>query len=275
MAATTAAGRWGGCVPRLLGAAGPRSRRGGCRTNCAKGVCGDAPRGSRALLSLNCPVGCGFVSGLFAQPHGRRPRWVSASRSSHFAFALNAHPFGTGYLRVSSDRRSMLSFALAFRKRPCAANSSSRRLRGSGSVDAAADKQRPDNARRLIGESDGDDACRPTGQQLLGPNCAAGAAGVTHQRCSAENEKSANVPIALLRDAPETLTAAGRILFWCQPEKGCKVASRLELCRGSNRGGDGRSRNDADTGDCRQPATGVVVSIPGPDRLLDLLDASL
>src|SRR4051794_39895114 len=269
-----AAGRCRVCVPRLPGAAGRRSRRGGSRTNCAKG-CVDALRGSRALLSLNCPVGCGFVSGLFARPHGRWPRWVSASRSSHFAFALNAHPFGTGYLRVSSDRRSMLSFALAFRKRPCAANSSSRRLRGSGSVDAAADKQRPDNARRLIGESDGDDACRPTGQQLLGPNCAAGAAGVTHQRCSAENEKSANVPIALLRDAPETLTAAGRILFWCQPEKGCKVASRLELCRGSNRGGDGRSRNDADTGDCRQPATGVVVSMPGPDRLLDLLDASL
>src|SRR3954449_4056780 len=98
---------------------------------------------------------------------------------------------------------------------------------------------------------------------------------IAHQRCSAENQKSANIPIALLGDAPETLTAAGRMLFWCQPEKGCKVAGRLELCRGGNRGGDGRSRNDADTGDCRQPTTGVVVSMPGPDRLLDLLDASL
>src|SRR4051812_33460701 len=27
-------------------------------------LCVDALRGSRALLSLNCPVGCGFVSGL-------------------------------------------------------------------------------------------------------------------------------------------------------------------------------------------------------------------
>ena len=37
-------------------------------------VCVDAPHGSRALLSLNCPVGCGFVSGLFARPHGHWPR---------------------------------------------------------------------------------------------------------------------------------------------------------------------------------------------------------
>src|SRR3954447_8344345 len=98
---------------------------------------------------------------------------------------------------------------------------------------------------------------------------------IAHQRCSAENQKSANIPIALLRDAPETLAAAGRMLFWCQPEKGCKVARRLELCRGSHRGGDGRSRNDADPWDRRQPATGFVVPVPGPDRLLDLLDASL
>ena len=65
------------------------------------------------------------------------------------------------------------------------------------------------------------------------------------------------------------------MLFWRQPEKGCKVARRLELCRGGDRGGDGRSRNDADAGDCRQLTTGVVIPMPGPDRLLDLLDASL
>src|SRR3954468_10391672 len=40
--------------------------------------CVDAPHGSRALLNLNCPVGSGFVSGLFARPHDRWPRWVSA-----------------------------------------------------------------------------------------------------------------------------------------------------------------------------------------------------
>ena len=90
--ATMAAGRCHVYVPRLPGAAGRRSRRGGLRTNCAKGVCVDALHGSRAILSLNCPVGCGFVSGLFARPHDRWPRWVSTSRSSHFTFALNAHP---------------------------------------------------------------------------------------------------------------------------------------------------------------------------------------
>src|SRR5690348_17370797 len=39
MCATMAVGRWGVYVPRLPGAAGRRSRRDGCRTNCAKGVC--------------------------------------------------------------------------------------------------------------------------------------------------------------------------------------------------------------------------------------------
>src|SRR5689334_5308541 len=43
MCATMAAGRRGVCAPRLPGAAGRRSRRGGCRTNCAKGVCLPAP----------------------------------------------------------------------------------------------------------------------------------------------------------------------------------------------------------------------------------------
>src|SRR5215204_900066 len=38
-------GGWtlGACAPRLSGAAGRRSRRGGCRTNCAKGVCLPSP----------------------------------------------------------------------------------------------------------------------------------------------------------------------------------------------------------------------------------------
>ena len=65
--------------------------------------CVDAPHGSRALLSLNCPVDSGFVSGLFAQPHGRWPRWVSASRSSHFTFALNAHPLARAISGCRSD----------------------------------------------------------------------------------------------------------------------------------------------------------------------------
>jgi transposase len=45
-----AAGRWCACVPRSPGAAGRRSRRGGSRTNCAKGVClpAAAPHAQRA-----------------------------------------------------------------------------------------------------------------------------------------------------------------------------------------------------------------------------------
>src|SRR5689334_17968338 len=65
------------------------------------------------------------------------------------------------------------------------------------------------------------------------------------------------------------------MLFWCQPEEGCEVARRLELCRGGDTGGDGRSRYEPDPGNRLQPTTGLVVPVPGPDRLLDLLDASL
>src|SRR3954462_15842717 len=49
--ATMAGGRWGGCVPRLPGAAGRQSRRGGSRTNCAKGVCLAAVAASRQRLA--------------------------------------------------------------------------------------------------------------------------------------------------------------------------------------------------------------------------------
>src|SRR4051812_27132235 len=82
---------------------------------------------------------------------------------------------------------------------------------------------------------------------------------IAHQRCFAENQKSANIPIALLGDAPETLTAAGRMLFWCQPEKGCKVAGRLELCWGGERGGGGRRRKYCGNRGCCQPPTRVGV----------------
>src|SRR3954468_237897 len=43
MRATMAAGHCRAYAPKLPGAAGRRSRRGGCRTNCAKGVCLAAP----------------------------------------------------------------------------------------------------------------------------------------------------------------------------------------------------------------------------------------
>src|ERR1044071_8133232 len=43
MCATMVAGRWGGSVPKLPGAAGRRSRRAGYRTNCSKGVCLPSP----------------------------------------------------------------------------------------------------------------------------------------------------------------------------------------------------------------------------------------
>src|SRR4051794_27104473 len=75
----------------------------------------------------------------------------------------------------------------------------------SGSVDAAVGEQRPDDTHHLVGESDGHDACRPTCQQLLGPDCAARAAGVAHQRCSAENKKSADIPVARKRRAVTAL----------------------------------------------------------------------
>src|SRR5215208_1718736 len=81
-------------------------------------ACVDALHGSRALLRLNCPVGGGFVFGLFARPHCRWPRWVSASRSSHFNFALNARSLARAICGCWSNRGSILSFVLAFLKRP-------------------------------------------------------------------------------------------------------------------------------------------------------------
>src|SRR5689334_22561838 len=102
-------------------------------------------------------------------------------------------PFGTGYLRVSVRLTVHTLLRLGLSEAALSRKSSPPRPAGRRIGNATADKQRPDDACRLVGEGNGDNACRPTCQQLLGPNRAAGAAGVTHQRCSAENEKSADI----------------------------------------------------------------------------------
>src|SRR3954447_25365955 len=95
-----AAGRWGACAPRLPGAAGRRSRRGGSRTNCAKGLCGRLPRVKSAFESeLPCRLR------VCVRPV-RAATWPLAQmgvRLPKLPFYLRAEraPFGTGYLRVS------------------------------------------------------------------------------------------------------------------------------------------------------------------------------
>ena len=64
-----------------------------------EGTCVDALRGSRAFLAWDCHVGCRFVSGLLARPMAAGLDGLSASRSSHLDFALDAHPLAAGLLR--------------------------------------------------------------------------------------------------------------------------------------------------------------------------------
>src|SRR5215213_5851837 len=76
-----AGGRWAAHVPRSPGAAGRRSRRGGSRTNCAKGVClaATAPRFNERGLP-------GLEEGMRS---GRPPVYSAEERSAVITAALS------------------------------------------------------------------------------------------------------------------------------------------------------------------------------------------
>src|SRR5512137_1810895 len=85
----------------------------------------------------------------------------------------------------------------------------------------------------------------------------------------AGDEQPAQVSIALLGDAAESVLAASRVLLGHQPDPGGKIASRSERLPvadlGNQRGGDDR----ADARDLLQPPARLARAMPGQDFLLD------
>src|SRR6516162_9423871 len=97
-------------------------------------------------------------------------------------------------------------------------------LRLRRAINLSSREKRPDDAGRLVGKCNGHNSCRAPGQWLLGPDGSPDPSRIADQGGSAENQKSADVDISLLRDAAEALSASCRALLWCQTEKGREMA---------------------------------------------------
>src|ERR1700739_5130026 len=94
---------------------------------------------------------------------------------------------------------------------------------------------------------------------------------IADQAGSTEDQKAADVDISLFRDAAEALPASGRVLLWCQTEKGSKMARRFELGRIGHRGDNCRGGHTADPRDGGETPAGLVCAVPGSARPFDLL----
>jgi hypothetical protein len=57
-----------------------------------------------------------------------------------------------------------------------------------------------------------------------------------------DHQNASQIAIALFRDRPELLLAAGRILAWYDPDPGREVTTRSKNLRIRDRGGDGGGR---------------------------------
>lgn len=109
---------------------------------------------------------------------------------------------------------------------------------------------RPGDARHFVGDGDRDNLDRLLRQQSSDPRMLLRMApGVLDHRCCAHDEWPSQIAIALLGNAAELLLAALRILSRHEPDPGCEIATRLEGARASDRRGDRRGPDHADSRD--------------------------
>ena len=107
------------------------------------------------------------------------------------------------------------------------------------------------------------------------PAAAPRLAGPADHRAGAEDQQSPDGPLAHLRDGPELLLAAGRLLQRRQPEPGGEVPPGAEALRRRHQRGDRGRRDRADARDRHQPPRdGVGLGTPG-DLTIQLLDLLL
>ncbi len=97
-------------------------------------------------------------------------------------------------------------------------------------------------------------------------------AGVPDHRCGADDQKSAQITIAHLRYAAETVFAAGGVLARNQAEKGRELATGLEDGGIRHAGCQGCCSDDADPGDSLETLTGLVGAVPDPELAFELAD---
>ena len=145
---------------------------------------------------------------------------------------------------------------------------------GRRSVDTLVSEQCPGDAGCLIGHGDQHDVCRPPRQELVAPagtRARLGAAPAQHASRTM-HEQAPDIAIPALRDPPQPVLAATRVLSGHQTEPGRELPARAKLRAISDRRDQRRRGDDTDAGDRRKPAARLVGSVPSQKRRLQLLD---
>src|SRR5215211_7090630 len=136
-----------------------------------------------------------------------------------------------------------------------------------GSIDLAPGQHRPGDARHLVGQGDRGQARGFAVEQLLQPFRRTGclAPGIADDAGRPDHQQTADIGVAGLRDAAQSVLAATRILPWNQPQP-CRQLAAVPESRGiGDRGGNRRGRNRTDAGDGGEVAAGFVRLVPGED----------
>src|SRR3954449_5372140 len=135
------------------------------------------------------------------------------------------------------------------------------------SIDLAPGEYRPGDARHLVGQGNRGQAGGFAVEQLLQPFRRAGclAPGKADDAGRTDYQQTADIGVAGLRDAAQSVLAAARILPWDQPQP-CRQLATVPKTRGIwDRGGDRRGCDRADARDGGEIAAGFVRFVPGED----------
>src|SRR5882757_6210648 len=118
------------------------------------------------------------------------------------------------------------------------------------SVGSALGQQRPGDPRHLVGQCDCDDLERSPSEKLSEPRILLRLLARTPQDgMSSDNENAPEVLVALFRDWPELLFAAGRILPRHDPDPGRKITARSKNPRIRDDRCDRGGPNNSNAGD--------------------------
>src|SRR4051794_15902100 len=182
----------------------------------------------------------------------RRPAWEFAERVQ---IKVAYSKYGVAAW-LSRSRLADCCAVLSFRSPYASVAAAGLRRHSRSLVRAAFDQQGPDDAGRLVGQGDGDQHPWLAGEHPRQPRPLRRAAltGPADHGAGTKDEQAADGPLTHLRDGPEPLLAAGRLLQRRQPQPGREVPPSAEALRRRHQGGD-RGRGDrADAGDRHEPA---------------------
>ncbi len=97
----------------------------------------------------------------------------------------------------------------------------------------------------------------------------------SNQRGHPDDEQPAQIFVAHLRDPPQPLLAAARVLQRRQTQPSGELSSGAELVGVGDRSSERRGTDHADTWNCRQPPGNVVRTVPDEHLTLDLTQPRL